>query len=132
MTTASPVWVHTVLICENTSTDHRDCTDWRFAGEHRDTDGKQAYATAREHPHARVTRHPEHYPLHRSLAFEHRADGGLCAACGIGRGPCNDTPAGPLFLCATCVNLLNNELRRSFIHLGLPDPGPQIEAITGP
>ncbi|MEU6331595.1 hypothetical protein ABZ851_30590 [Streptomyces sp. NPDC047049] len=132
MTTRDPVWVHYVLVCESAGTDHEHCTDWRYAGEHRGTEGEQSYADARAHPHARVMRHPEHYPLHRTVAFEHRTGGGPCAACGTARGPCTDTPTGPLFLCETCLTLLENELRRSLTHFGLPDPGPQPQAITGP
>ncbi|MFD3422070.1 hypothetical protein [Streptomyces decoyicus] len=130
MATPEPVWIHFVLVCENADPGHEHCTDWRWAGEHRGTDGEQAYAVARAHPHARVLRHPEHYPLHRRVVFEHRTGGGPCVACDTGRGPCTDTPAGPLFLCDSCLALLDYELRRSCILFGLPDPGPQLQALS--
>lgn len=126
-----PVWVYTVLVCERPSPDRDHCNDWFCTGEHPDGNREQAFASARTHDRARVLRHPEGYPRHQSLAFEHRAGGGPCAACSTGRGLCSTTPAGPLFLCSTCLELLDNELRSALVHLNLPGPGTQLESLTG-
>ncbi|MEV7885197.1 hypothetical protein ACWD3I_25265 [Streptomyces sp. NPDC002817] len=130
MTEADPIWVYTVLTCEQDSP-HDTCAEWRWTSEHPDGAAAEAYERARTFDHARVLRHVDGYPMHKSLAYEHRAGGGPCAACSDGRGPCADTPAGPLFLCPDCLSVLDRELRQGLIALGLPDPGQQI-ALTTP
>jgi hypothetical protein len=122
---ADPTWVYTVLACEQTDP-HDTCPEWRWTSEHPDGAAEEAFERARAFDHSRVLRHPEGYPMHKSLAYEHRTGGGPCAACTYGRGPCADTPAGPLFLCPRCLDVLDRELRHALIALGLPDPGKQI------
>lgn len=91
-------------------------------GEHPDGARDHAFTDA----HARATHHPEGYPHHKDPAFEHQAGGGPCAAC----GPCTDTLAEPLFLCDTCLTLLDNELRHFLTRPGLSDRGPQPKSLT--
>lgn len=115
MPTMSPIWIHTVFVCENTGPDHDRCTKWRFVSEHHGADSEPAYTTARNYMHARVIRHTAQSPVPRLLAFEHRTDGRPCAACQADRAPCTDTPTGTLFLCGSCLALLDIELRRAHI-----------------
>ncbi|WP_019061407.1 hypothetical protein [Streptomyces prunicolor] len=129
MTDVDPTWVYTVLACEQDSL-HQQCTEWRWTSEHPDGARGEAVANASALDHARVLRHPEGYPMHKSLAYEHRAGGGPCAACTDGRGPCADTPADPLFLCPNCLALLDHELRHALLSLGLPDPGPRLAYLA--
>jgi hypothetical protein len=125
--------VYTVLACENTAP-HQACTAWRWAGEHPDSEGEHAAAAALAFDHAVVRRHPEGRPRHTTVTFAHIAGGGSCAACPTGRGPCTDTPGGPLFLCASCASTLDRELRHNLLAIGLPALGPQLtlSAATAP
>lgn len=125
-----PVWMYTVLVCDSTGTDHDRCGTWFCTGEPPNSDREEAFRAARTHQHARVLQHPEDHPHLQSLAFEHRTDGGPCAACPTGRGPCADTPAGPLFLCSTCLELLDNELQRSLAALNLPHTKPLLAPLS--
>ncbi len=112
--------MYTVLVCDSTDTDHDRCGTWFCTGEPPTIDREEAFRTAPAHQHARVLQHPEDHPHLQSLAFEHRTDG----------GPCADTPAGPLFLRSTCLELLDSELQQTFANLTLPHTGTLLMQLS--
>ena len=131
MPDADPTWVYTILACEQQDP-HDNCARSGAGPVNTPTaPARTPSPAAGTFEHARVLRHPEGYPMHKTLAFEHRAGGGPCAACPDGRGPCADTPGGPLFLCPRCLAILDHELRQSLLALGLPDPGEQLSHPPG-
>ncbi|MFD6294973.1 hypothetical protein ACFWFU_09230 [Streptomyces sp. NPDC060235] len=113
-------WIYSVAVCGG-AVEHDRCSRWHIVSEH--VDGRDdALRSAVTHAHARVTRHAQGYPQAACLAFEHQEGGGPCAVCVNGRGPCAETPGGPLFLCADCTTVLDQALGRDMAQLGLASP----------